>query len=172
MLKPYRGVAPVVAANAFIEDTARVIGDVVIGSDSSIWFYAVVRGDVHFIRIGHRTNIQDLSLLHVTHDTHPLTLGDDITIGHRVILHGCTIHDRVLVGMGSIIMDGAVVEEDCIIGAGSLITEHTQIPAKSLVIGSPAKVKRVITEEELLWIKESAANYSRYAQYYLSDQEG
>ncbi len=172
MLKPYRGVAPIVAANAFVEDTAMVIGDVVIGSDSSIWFYAVVRGDVHFIRIGHRTNIQDLSLLHVTHDTHPLTLGDDITIGHRVILHGCTIHDRVLVGMGSIIMDGAVVEEDCIIGAGSLITEHTQIPPKSLVIGSPAKVKRELTDEELLWIKESASNYSRYAQYYISDQGG
>ena len=172
MLKPFRGVAPIVAANTFIEDTAMVIGDVVIGSDSSVWFHAVVRGDVHFIRIGHRTNVQDLSLLHVTHDTYPLTLGDDITIGHHVILHGCTIRDRVLVGMGAIIMDGAVVEEDCIIGAGSLVTEHTQIPSKSLVIGSPAKVKRPLTDDELLWIKESAYNYSRYAQHYISDQQG
>jgi carbonic anhydrase/acetyltransferase-like protein (isoleucine patch superfamily) len=171
MLKPFRGVAPIVAANAFIEDTAMVIGDVVIGSDSSVWFHAVVRGDVHLIRIGHRTNIQDLSLLHVTHDTYPLTLGDDITIGHHVILHGCTIRDRVLVGMGTIIMDGAVVEEDCIIGAGSLVTEHTQIPSKSLVIGSPAKVTRPLTDDELLWIKESAYNYSRYAQHYISDQQ-
>jgi len=171
MLRTYRGVAPIVAANAFIEDTAVVIGDVVIGSDSSVWFHAVVRGDVHFIRIGHRTNIQDLSLLHVTHDTYPLTLGDDITIGHRVTLHGCTIRDRVLVGMGAIIMDGAVVEEDCIIGAGSLVTERTQIPPKSLVIGSPAKVKRTLTDDELSWIKESASNYSRYAQYYLADQQ-
>jgi carbonic anhydrase/acetyltransferase-like protein (isoleucine patch superfamily) len=172
MLKPFRGVAPIVAANAFIEDTAMVIGDVVIGSDSSVWFHAVVRGDVHFIRIGHRTNIQDLSLLHVTHDTYPLTLGDDITIGHHVILHGCTIRDRVLVGMGAIIMDGAVVEEDCIIGAGSVVTEHTQIPSKSLVIGSPGKVKRSLTDDELLWIKESAHNYSRYAQHYILDQQG
>lgn len=172
MLKPYRGITPIVAANAFIEDTAVVIGDVVIGSDSSVWFHAVIRGDVHFIRIGHRTNIQDLSLLHVAHDTYPLTLGDDITIGHRVILHGCTIRDRVLVGMGSIIMDGVVVEEDCIIGAGSLVTERTQIPPKSLVIGSPAKVKRTLTDDEISWIKESATNYSRYAQYYLADQQG
>ena len=170
MLKPFRGVAPIVAANAFIEDTAMVIGDVVIGSDSSVWFHAVVRGDVHFIRIGHRTNIQDLSLLHVTHDTYPLTLGDDITVAHRVTLHGCTIRDRVLIGMGSIIMDGAIVEEDCIIGAGSLVTERMQIPPKSLVIGSPAKVKRTLTDDEISWIKESATNYSRYAQYYLTDQ--
>ncbi len=148
-----------------------VIGDVVIGSDSSVWFYAVIRGDVHFIRIGHRTNIQDLSVLHVTHDTHPLTLGDDITIGHRVLLHGCTIRDRVLVGMGSIIMDGVVIEEDCIIGAGSLITERTQIPPKSLVLGSPAKVKRILTDDEISWIRESATNYSRYAQYYIADQQ-
>ncbi len=170
MLKPYRGVAPIVAANAFIEDTSVVIGDVVIGSDSSVWFHAVVRGDVHFIRIGHRTNIQDLSLLHVTHDTYPLTLGDDITVGHRVILHGCTIRDRVLVGMGTTIMDGAVIEEDCIIGAGSLVTERTQIPPRSLVIGSPARVKRQLVDEEIAWIKTSATNYCRYAQYYLADQ--
>ncbi len=171
MLKSYRGIAPIVAANAFIEDTAVVIGDVVIGSDSSVWFHAVIRGDVHFIRIGHRTNIQDLSLLHVTHDTYPLTLGDDITIGHRVTLHGCTIRDRVLVGMGAIIMDGAVIEEDCIIGAGSLVTERTQIPPKSLVIGSPAKVKRALADQEVAWIKESAVNYMRYSQYYLADQQ-
>ncbi len=171
MLKPYRGISPIIAANTFIEDSAMVIGDVVIGSDSSVWFHAVIRGDVHFIRIGHRTNIQDLSLLHVTHDTYPLTLGDDITIGHHVVLHGCTIRDRVLVGMGAIIMDGAVVEEDCIIGAGSLVTERTQIPSKSLVIGSPAKVRRTLTDDELLWIKESAANYTGYAQHYLSDQQ-
>ena len=108
----------------------------------------------------------------MTHDTYPLTLGDDITVGHRVILHGCTIRDRVLVGMGSIIMDGAIVEEDCIIGAGSLVTERMQIPSKSLVIGSPAKVKRTLTDSEISWIKESATNYSRYAQYYLTDQQG
>ncbi|WNM59910.1 gamma carbonic anhydrase family protein [Candidatus Nitrospira allomarina] len=170
MLRTYRGIAPTVATSAFIEDTAVVIGDVAIGSESSVWFHAVVRGDVHSIRIGHRTNIQDLCLLHVTHDTHPLTLGDDITVGHHVVLHGCTVHDRVLIGMGTIIMDGAVIEEDCVIGAGALITRNIHIPSRSLVMGSPAKVKRLLTDAEVQWIKESAANYIRYAQQYVSEQ--
>ncbi len=170
MLKTYRGIAPTIAPSAFIEDTAVVIGDVTIGSESSVWFHAVIRGDVHFIRIGHRTNIQDLCLLHVTHDTHPLTLGDNITVGHHVVLHGCTIQDRVLIGMGAIIMDGVVIEEDCIIGAGALITARTHIPSKSLVMGTPAKVKRMLTEAEVQGIKESAANYIRYAQQYVAEQ--
>ncbi|MGP0591305.1 gamma carbonic anhydrase family protein [Nitrospira sp. T9] len=171
MLRTYRGIAPSVATSAFIEDTAVVIGDVAIGSESSVWFNAVIRGDVHSIRIGHRTNIQDLCLLHVTHDTHPLTLGDDITVGHHVVLHGCTIHDRVLIGMGAIIMDGAVIEEDCVIGAGALITRNIHIPSRSLVMGSPAKVNRLLTDAEVQWIKESAANYIRYAQQYVSENE-
>ena len=170
MLKTYRGIAPTIAPSAFIEDTAVVIGDVVIGSESSVWFHAVIRGDVHSIRIGHRTNIQDLCLLHVTHDTHPLTLGDDITVGHHVVLHGCTVQDRVLIGMGAIVMDGVVIEEDCIIGAGSLITERIHIPSRSLVMGSPAKVKRLLTDAEVQWIKESASNYIRYAQQYVVEQ--
>lgn len=171
MLRTYRGITPSVATSAFIEDTAVVIGDVAIGSESSVWFNAVIRGDVHSIRIGHRTNIQDLCLLHVTHDTHPLTLGDDITVGHHVVLHGCTIHDRVLIGMGAIIMDGAVIEEDCVIGAGALITRNIHIPSRSLVMGSPAKVNRLLTDAEVQWIKESAANYIRYAQQYVSENE-
>jgi len=170
MLKTYRGIAPTIATSAFIEDTAVIIGDVTIGSESSVWFHAVIRGDVHSIRIGHRTNIQDLCLLHVTHDTHPLTLGDDITVGHHVVLHGCTIHDRVLIGMGAIIMDGVVIEEDCVIGAGALITERIHIPSKSLVLGSPAKVRRMLTDAEVQWIKASAANYIRYAQQYVTEQ--
>ncbi|GJL58489.1 MAG: gamma carbonic anhydrase family protein [Nitrospirales bacterium] len=170
MLRTYRGIAPTVAPSAFIEDTAVVIGDVAVGSESSVWFHAVIRGDVHSIRIGHRTNIQDLCLLHVTHDTHPLTLGDDITVGHHVVLHGCTIQDRVLIGMGAIIMDGVVIEEDCVIGAGALITRNIHIPSRSLVMGSPAKVKRLLTDAEVQWIKESAANYIRYAQQYVSEQ--
>jgi len=170
MLKTYRGIAPTIATSAFIEDTAVVIGDVVIGSESSVWFHAVIRGDVHSIRIGHRTNIQDLCLLHVTHNTHPLTLGDDITVGHHAVLHGCTIHDRVLIGMGAIIMDGVVIEEDCVIGAGALITERIHIPSQSLVMGSPAKVTRLLTDAEVQWVKESAANYIRYAQQYVAEQ--
>ena len=173
MIRAFRGVMPTIATSAFVDETAVVIGDVVIGSESSVWFNAVIRGDVHYIRIGHRTNVQDLSLLHVTHDTHPLILGDDITIGHHVVLHGCTIHHRVLVGMGTIIMDGAVIEEDCIVGAGSLVTERTHVPAKSLVIGRPARVKRALSDEELEWIRESAQNYIHYASQYMEDrQEG
>ena len=131
MIKPYRGVTPTIAADAFIEDTAVIVGDVVIESESSVWFHSVVRGDVNYIRIGRRTNIQDLSLLHVTHDTYPLIIGDDVTVGHHVVLHGCTIHNRVLIGMGAVLMDGVVVGDDCLIGAGALVTEHTKIPPGS-----------------------------------------
>ncbi len=169
MIKPYRGVLPTIASSAFIEDTAVVVGDVGIDSESSIWFNTVIRGDVHYIRIGHRTNVQDLSLLHVTHDTYPLVIGDDVTIGHHVVLHGCTIRNRVLIGMGSIVMDGAIIEENCIIGAGSLVTEGTVIPAHSLALGSPARVRRILNEKELAWIKESADNYVRYARHYMTD---
>ena len=169
MIKPYLGIHPTIASNAFLEDTAIVVGDVVIDSESSVWFNSVIRGDVHYIRIGHRTNVQDLSLLHVTHDAHPLLIGDDVTIGHHVVLHGCTIGNRVLIGMGSIVMDGAVIEDDCIIGAGSLVTESSVITSFSLALGSPARIKRPIKEQELNWIKESANNYIQYAKQYMSN---
>ena len=170
MIRAFRGILPTIATSAYIEETAAVIGDVIIGSESSVWFNAVVRGDVHYIQIGHRTNVQDLCLLHVTNDTYPLTLGDDITVGHHAVLHGCTIKNRVLIGMGAVIMDGAVIEEDCIVGAGALVTERMHVPSKSLIHGIPARVKRSLTDDELSWIKESALNYIRYAQHYISDQ--
>ncbi|MER3423612.1 MAG: gamma carbonic anhydrase family protein [Nitrospiraceae bacterium] len=166
MIRSFQGVAPKIAESAFVEDTAVIIGDVVIGEESSIWFNAVVRGDVHYIRIGDRTNIQDLSVIHVTHDTHPTVIGNDVTVGHHVVLHGCTIKDRVLVGMGAIIMDGAVIGEDCVVGAGALVTERTVVPPKSLILGSPAKVKRPVTDEELAWIRASAQNYVKYSRQY------
>ena len=158
-----------VPKSVFVEDTAVVIGDVVMGEDCSVWFHAVVRGDVNSIRIGDRTNVQDLCMLHVTHDTHPLVVGSDVTIGHNVVLHGCTVKDRVLIGMGAIIMDGAVIGEDCVVGAGALVTENTIVPPKSLILGSPAKVKRPVSQQELAWIRESAKNYIQYARQYLSD---
>jgi gamma-carbonic anhydrase len=167
MLRIFQGIKPRVAASAYIEETAAVIGDVVIGDDSSVWFNAVVRGDVHSITIGERTNIQDLSMLHVTHETHPLVIGDDVTVGHHVVLHGCTIKDRVLIGMGAIIMDGAIIGNDCVVAAGALVTERTIVPPKSLVLGAPAKVKRPVTADEVAWIKDSAQNYVRYARQYL-----
>ena len=171
MLRTFQGIKPTIPKSCFIEETGVVIGDVVMGEDCSVWFHAVIRGDVHFIRIGDRTNVQDLCVLHVTHDTHPLIIGNDVTIGHNVILHGCTIRDRVLIGMGAIIMDGAVIGEDSVVGAGALVTEGTIVPAKSLILGSPAKVKRTVTENELSWIKESADNYVNYARQYLGGPE-
>src|SRR6476659_3336494 len=152
MIRTFQGITPTIPRSCFIEDTGIVIGDVVMGEQCSVWFHAVIRGDVHYIRIGNRTNVQDLCMLHVTHDTHPLIIGNEVTIGHSVVLHGCTIKDRVLIGMGAIIMDGAVIGEDSVVGAGSLITEQTIVPPNSLVLGSPAKVKRSVTAEELAWI--------------------
>ncbi len=169
MIRAFQGILPVVPKSAFIEETAVVIGDVVMGEDCSVWFHAVIRGDVNSIRIGDRTNVQDLCMLHVTHDTAPLVIGSDVTIGHHVVLHGCTIKDRVLIGMGAIVMDGAVIGEDCVVGAGALVTEGTVVPPKSLLLGSPAKVKRPVTHQELAWIRESAQNYVTYARQYLND---
>ncbi|MEO5863470.1 MAG: gamma carbonic anhydrase family protein [Nitrospiraceae bacterium] len=166
MIRTFHGVTPTIPESCFIEETGVVIGDVVLGEYCSVWFHAVIRGDVHAIRIGDRTNVQDLSILHVTHGIHPLIIGHEVTIGHGVILHGCTIKDRVLIGMGAIIMDGAVIGEHSVVGAGALITEHTIVPPNSLILGSPAKVKRSVTAEELEWIKKSAENYVKYAGQY------
>jgi carbonic anhydrase/acetyltransferase-like protein (isoleucine patch superfamily) len=169
MIRTFQGIKPTIPKSCFIEETAVVIGDVVMGEECSAWFHAVIRGDVNYIRIGLRTNIQDLSMLHVTHDTAPLVIGDEVTIGHHVVLHGCTIKDRVLIGMGAIIMDDAVIGEDSIVGAGALVTEGTVVPPKSLILGAPAKVKRPVTDKELAWIRESAQNYVDYARQYMTD---
>jgi carbonic anhydrase/acetyltransferase-like protein (isoleucine patch superfamily) len=169
MIRTFQGIRPTIPRSCFVEESAVVIGDVVMGEECSVWFHAVIRGDVNYIRIGHRTNVQDLCMLHVTHDTHPLIIGNDVTIGHHVVLHGCTIKDRVLVGMGSIIMDGAVIGEDSIVGAGALLTEGTVVPPKSLILGSPARVRRPVTDKEVAWIAQSAVNYVRYSRQYLGD---
>lgn len=159
MILSYRGKWPKIHETAFVAPSADIIGDVEIGSQSSVWFQCVIRGDVHRIRIGNETNIQDHSMLHVTRVKSPLQIGNQVTIGHRVTLHGCTLGDRILVGMGAIILDDAVIGNDCVIGAGSLVTKKTVIPSGSLVFGSPAKVIRPLNEEELAFLKKSAANY-------------
>lgn len=158
-LRPFRGQSPRVHPSCFVEDSAQVIGDVELGEDSSVWFNTVIRGDVNSVRIGRRTNIQDLAMIHVTSQQHTTTVGDDVTVGHHVVLHGCTIGNRVLVGMGSVVMDGVEVGDDCIIGAGALVTPGTKIPAGSLALGSPAKVKRPLTDEERTFLRESAKHY-------------
>ena len=153
----------------FAVESAIVVGDVTIAEDASLWFGAVVRGDVNFVRIGARTNVQDLSVIHVTSRTAPTVVGDDVTIGHRVTLHGCTVKDRCLVGMGSIVMDGAVVGEESIVGAGALVPPGMVVPPRVLAVGAPAKVKRPLTPEELALFRTSAGNYVRYARQYLEE---
>lgn len=172
MIHPFNDKLPQFPPTVFIESSAQVIGDVEIGDLSSIWFGAVVRGDVNFIRIGQRTNIQDLSVLHVTRKTHPLMIGNEVTVGHHVTLHGCTVLDRVLVGMGSILLDGAVIGEGSIIGAGALVTEGAKIPPGSLALGVPAKVKRMLTPEESAFLSQSAQNYIDLAKIYLDQRKG
>ncbi len=166
MIRPFRGHTPIIPASCFVEDSAQVIGDVELGEGASIWFNSVVRGDVNPIRIGRRTNIQDLCLVHVQSSLQGTKVGDDVTVGHHVVLHACTVGNRVLVGMGAILLDGSEVGDDCIIGAGALITPGTKIPAGSLVLGSPAKVKRPLLPEERKSLLESAEHYARYAEEY------
>lgn len=166
MLIRYKGVTPKVHPTVFIEESARVIGDVEIGELSSVWFNAVVRGDVHYIRVGERTNVQDNCTLHVTKDVYPLIIGSDITIGHNVTLHGCVVKDRCLIGMGAIVLDNAEIGEDSIVGAGALVKEGMKVPPGSLVVGVPAKVVRQTTDEEKARIVQSALNYIGYAKDY------
>lgn len=172
MIAAYKGKWPEIHETAFVAPSADLIGDVTIGAQSSVWFQVVIRGDVHWIKIGARTNIQDHSMLHVTRRKSPLTIGDDVTVGHRVMLHGCTIGNRVLVGMGAIVMDDAVVGDECIVGAGALVTQGTKIPPRSLVIGSPARVKRPLTEEEIAFLSQSARNYVGDSRDYMEAMSG
>ncbi|HMR25742.1 MAG TPA: gamma carbonic anhydrase family protein, partial [Oligoflexia bacterium] len=136
------GQSPQLHETVFLAPSSYIIGEVSMGEQCSVWFGSIIRGDVNYIKIGKRTNVQDQSMLHVTHKTHPLIIGDEVTIGHRVTLHGCTLEDRILVGMGATIMDGAHIESDVIIGAGAPVTPNTKISSGGLVVGSPAKVKR------------------------------
>ena len=168
-IRPYRGKRPQIAASAYIDPAAVIIGDVVIGEDSSVWPCSVVRGDVHYIRIGARTNIQDGSVLHVMRDEYPLILGDDVTVGHSVTLHGCTIESRCLIGMGSVILNGVTIGAGSIVAAGTLITERTAIPPGSLVMGSPGKVKRALTEIDKASIDAYVKRYVEYKNIYRAE---
>ncbi|HWB17919.1 MAG TPA: gamma carbonic anhydrase family protein [Vicinamibacterales bacterium] len=168
MLRPYRGRLPDVHPTAYVDESAQVIGDVAIGPESSIWMQVVVRGDVNRIRIGARTNVQDGTVVHVMHDTHPTDLGDDVTVGHAAVLHGCTIADRVLVGMGSILLNGATIGADSIVAAGSLVTEGTVMPPRSLVMGRPAVVRRTLSDDEVRSVLGYAERYVRYRLDYMA----
>jgi len=165
---------PTLGKNAWIADGASVIGRTTMGEDSAVWFGCVVRGDVHYITIGDRTNIQDLSMIHVTHhknpdesDGNPTVIGNDVTVGHRVMLHGCTIEDACLIGMSATILDGAVIGKESIVGASSLVTKGKKFPPRSLIMGSPAKVVRQLSDEEVAELYASAKRYVAFKNEYL-----
>ena len=173
MLLKFKDWTPTLKKNAWVAEGSSVIGRVSMGEDSAVWFGCVVRGDVHFITIGDRTNIQDLSMIHVTHhkkddmsDGNPTHIGNDVTVGHRVMLHGCTVEDACLIGMSATILDGAVIGKESIVGAGSLVTKNKVFPPRSLIMGSPAKVVRSLSDEEVEELYASAARYVKFKNQY------
>lgn len=174
-IRTYQGTTPQLGEKVFVDASAVVIGDVVLGDDSSVWPLTVIRGDMHRIRIGARTSVQDASVLHITHagpfnpDGFPLLIGDDVTIGHKVMLHGCTVGNRILIGMGSTVMDGAVIEDEVILGAGSLVPPGRVLESGFLYVGSPAKQMRPLTEKERAFFTYSAANYVRLKDQHLAE---
>ena len=161
---PYQGVYPRIGENVFLASGVRIIGNVEIGKDSSVWYNSVVRGDVHYIKIGESTNIQDCSMLHVTNGKFPLNIGNKVTIGHSVSLHGCTLQDLCLIGIGAIVLDGAVVESNSMVAAGALVKQNFVVPAGKLVAGVPAKVIRDLTKNEIRDIEAGSARYVEYAR--------
>jgi carbonic anhydrase/acetyltransferase-like protein (isoleucine patch superfamily) len=157
--RAFQGVNPRLHPSVFLADGSRVIGDVEIGEESSVWYNTVLRGDVNSIRVGRRTNIQDLTMVHVEKGTHPVRIGDEVTVGHHVVIHGCTIGNRVLVGIGSVVLNGVVIEDDSFIAAGTLLIPGTHVPSGSMVMGSPGRVKRTLSDAERAGLLASAAGY-------------
>jgi carbonic anhydrase/acetyltransferase-like protein (isoleucine patch superfamily) len=169
MIRAFRGISPKIAASCYIDSSAQIIGDVVIGERSSVWCNATIRGDVNYIRIGDESNVQDNCVLHVEHDIYPLLIANRVTIGHSVTLHGCVIEDDCLIGIGAIILNGAKIGAGCVIAAGALVPERMEVPPGSLVMGVPAKVKREVSPQEKERFRENAQNYVRYRQLYMEE---
>lgn len=173
-IRSYKGIEPTIKDDVYIDESAVIVGDVRIDSQASIWPLVAARGDVNHIQIGERSNIQDGSVLHVTHKSpanpngYPLIIGNDVTVGHKVMLHGCTIHDRVLVGMGAIVLDGVIIESDVMVGAGSLVPPGKTLTSGYLYMGSPVKQARPLTEQEKQFLLKSAQNYVATRQEYLT----
>src|SRR5262252_10118889 len=171
MLRAYKGITPTVPASCYVDESAQLIGDVVLGENSSVWMNAVLRGDVHKIRIGAHSNIQDCSVLHGMLNQWPVIVGDWVTVGHNVTLHGCVVEDRCLVGMGVIVLNGARIGEGSILAAGTLIPEETAIPPASLVMGVPGKVRKQLGEDDQQTILRYAKNYLGYKETYLAERK-
>ncbi|MDH4610624.1 gamma carbonic anhydrase family protein [Pseudomonas sp. BN102] len=174
-IRTYQGISPQLGERVFVDASAVVIGDVQLGDDSSVWPLVTIRGDMHSIRIGARTSVQDGSVLHITHagpfnpDGYPLEIGDDVTIGHKVLLHGCSVGSRVLIGMGSIVMDGAVIEDDVVLGAGSLVPPGKRLESGYLYVGSPVKQARALSDKEKAFFTYSAANYVKLKDLHIAE---
>lgn len=166
MIQEFNGKFPVIADTAYIAENASIIGDVEIGEDSSVWFHAVVRGDVNYIRIGRSTNIQDGSVIHVDRETSPARIGDHVTVGHRAIIHGCTIGHHCLIGMGAVILSDAIIGDYCLVAAGAVVREGQVIPPRSVVVGVPARIRREVTAEEVRRIEEGWRNYVELKNIY------
>lgn len=166
IIRPLLGKVPQIGKNTFLAETAVVIGDVVIGEECSIWYHVVIRGDVHFIRIGNRTNIQDGAVLHCTYQTAPLIIGDEVTIGHGAIVHGCTIGNRVLIGMGAIVLDHAEIPDNTLIAAGALVPQHAKLEAGYLYAGIPARPIKPLSPEQIENLKDYASRYVMYKGWY------
>jgi len=166
MIRPYRGVEPRIAASVYIDPSAQVIGDVEIGERSSIWPNAVLRGDVNSIRIGEETNVQDNSVVHVDVGEFVTVIGNRVTIGHRAVLHGCTVEDDCLIGIGAVVLNGAIIRRGAVVAAGSLVPEGAEIPAENLAIGIPARVRRPVSEEERRRFRANCAGYVETARSY------
>lgn len=177
-IRPYRGVTPTLGERVYIDPAAVVIGDVTLGDDVSVWPGAVIRGDMHTIKVGHRTNVQDNAVLHITHASDynpggwPLNIGDDVVIGHSAVVHGCTLGNRILVGIGSIVNDAAVIEDEVIIGAGCVVPPGKVLKSGNVYVGNPCKQLRPVTEDELKFFKYSPANYVKLKDEYLAELAG
>jgi carbonic anhydrase/acetyltransferase-like protein (isoleucine patch superfamily) len=168
VIRPYRGTVPRVHPSAFIDESAQVIGDVDVGEEASVWMCAVLRGDVHWIRVGRRSNVQDGAILHGMTGTRPTSIGDNVTIAHAAVLHGCTVENQCLIGMGAILLNGVRVGAGSIVAAGTLLVEGMQVPPKSLVMGSPGKVRRLLTQAEVAEIQGYADRYVQYRLDYIT----
>jgi carbonic anhydrase/acetyltransferase-like protein (isoleucine patch superfamily) len=173
MIRPFRSIVPRIHPSAYVDESAQVIGDVEIGEESSVWMNVVIRGDVNIIRIGDRTNIQDATVIHVMRGTHATRIGNDVTVGHAAVLHGCTIRDRVLIGMGALLLNGAEIGEDSIVAAGTLVPEGKAFPPRSLLMGRPAVRKRDLSDVDVASIRDYAQRYIGYRRDYMaSPREG
>ncbi|WP_411895694.1 gamma carbonic anhydrase family protein [Winogradskyella sp. A2] len=171
VIKPVRGIHPQIPDDCYVADNATIVGEVIMGNECSVWFNAVIRGDVHFIKMGNKVNVQDGAVIHATYQKSATTIGNNVSIGHNAIVHGCTIHDNVLVGMGSIIMDDCIIESNCIIAAGAVVIQNTVVESGSIYAGVPAKKVKEISEELITGeIDRIANNYVKYSGWFKSDR--